>query len=46
LDTAERQLIAADGMQIEWRVVSQEGTDMLKAIFKEFDLPISVVYAP
>lgn len=46
MDQAQRQIAAAGGMQVEWRVASEEAAELLRAIFKEWNIPIQVVHAP
>lgn len=46
LDDAKRQLKAAGGMPIEWRVAGKEPAKLIRQLFATHDIPIKVVYWP
>lgn len=46
LEQAQRQIRAADGQPIEWRVGSKEGQKLVSDLFKANKLDIPVVYRP
>jgi hypothetical protein len=46
LAQAERQVMAAGGRQVEWRVASQAATDKLAQLFQTNKVPVRVVFIP
>jgi hypothetical protein len=46
LAQADRQVMAAGGRQVEWRVASQSAADKLKELFERNETPVRVVFAP
>lgn len=41
-----RQVMAAGGRQVEWRVASQSAVDKLRELFETNKIPVRVVFAP